>query len=666
MATTAPQSTSEQLAVDTIRTLAMDAVQHAGNGHPGMPMGMAPVGYLLFSEVMRHNPKDPHWPDRDRFVLSAGHGSMLLYACLHLSGYPDMTLEEIRHFRTWGSRTPGHPEVHHTAGVEVTTGPLGQGVANAVGLALAERFLREKYGSEVQNHHTYGICSDGDLMEGVSAEAASLAGHLGLGQLIFFYDHNHISIDGRTSLAFDTEDVNKRFDAYGWHTQDVDDANDLDALRAAVKAAQEETGRPSLIRVRSTIGYPAPNKGGTPGAHGAALGEDEVRATKEVLGWDPDKHFFIPDGVYEQFSAVDRGAELQAEWQERFDAWRAADAKRAEEWDLAWAGKPLPGLDAALPTFDPADKPKLATRAASHTTIQAIAPFLPTQVGGSADLNESVKTGIEADAPYSREQANRNVYWGIREHAMGAAVNGMALHGGIVRPLGATFLQFSDYMRPAIRLSALMNLPTLWVFSHDSIALGEDGPTHQPVEHIAALRAIPNLTVIRPSDAAETAEAWRVAVDEEVEGPVLLILSRQNLPVLDRTHKYAAAKGLDKGAYVLAEVDDAVATIVGTGSEVQVAIAAAELLAEDGVKARVVAMPSWELFEQQDQAYRDSVLPPNQPKVSVEAGIHMGWERWVDASVSVDRFGASAAGEVMLEEYGITPTAVADKVRGLL
>ncbi|MDW5592929.1 transketolase [Conexibacter stalactiti] len=664
MATTAPQSTSEQLAVDTIRTLAMDAVQHAGNGHPGMPMGMAPVGYLLFSEVMKHNPKDPHWADRDRFVLSAGHGSMLLYACLHLSGYPDMTLEEIRHFRTWGSRTPGHPEVHHTAGVEVTTGPLGQGVANAVGLALAERFLREKFGEEVQSHHTYGICSDGDLMEGVSAEAASLAGHLGLGNLIFFYDHNHISIDGRTSLAFDTEDVNKRFDAYGWHTQDVDDANDLDALRAAVKAAQEETGRPSLIRVRSTIGFPSPNKGGTPGAHGAALGEDEVRATKEVLGWDPDQHFVVPEGVYEQFSAVERGAAAQAEWEERFQAWRAADSERAQVWDLAWAGKPLPGLDAALPSFDPAQKSSLATRAASHTTIQAIAPFLPTQVGGSADLNESVKTGIEADGPYSREQATRNVYWGIREHAMGAAVNGMALHGGIVKPLGATFLQFADYMRPAIRLSALMNIGSLWVYSHDSIALGEDGPTHQPVEHIAALRAIPNLTVIRPSDANETAEAWRVAV-ELVEGPTVLILSRQNLPVLDRS-KYGPAKGLDKGAYVLAEAEGAAATIVGTGSEVSVALAAAELLAEDGVTARVVAMPSWELFEAQDQAYRDSVLPPGQPKVSVEAGIHMGWERWVDASVSVDRFGASAAGEVMLTEYGITAEAVAAKVKTLL
>jgi transketolase len=663
MATTAPQSTAEQLAVDTIRTLAMDAVQHTGNGHPGMPMGMAPVGYLLFSEVMRHNPKDPHWPDRDRFVLSAGHGSMLLYACLHLSGY-DLSLDDIEHFRTWGSRTPGHPEVHHTVGVETTTGPLGQGFGNAVGFALAERFLRERYGADVQSHHTYGICSDGDLMEGVSAEAASIAGHLGLGNLIFFYDHNHISIDGRTSLAFDTEDVNKRFEAYGWHTQDVADANDLDALRAAVAAAQAETGRPSLIRVRSTIGYPAPNKGGTPAAHGAALGEDEVRATKEVLGWDPDKHFVIPEGVYEQFSAVERGAAFQAEWEERFQAWRAADADRAAEWDLAWAGKPLPGLDAALPAFDPKEKASLATRSASQKTIQAIAPFLPTQVGGSADLNESVKTGIDADGPYSREQATRNVYWGIREHAMGSAVNGLALHGGIVKPLGATFLQFSDYMRAPIRLSALMNIGTLWVYSHDSIALGEDGPTHQPVEHIASLRAIPNLTVIRPSDANETAEAWRVAV-EEVEGPVVLILTRQNVPTLDRS-VYPSAKGLDRGAYALRSPEGAVATIVGTGSEVGVAIAAAELLAEDGIAARVVAMPSWELFERQDQAYRDSVLPPGQPKVSVEAGTRMGWDRWVDASVSVDRFGASAAGEVMLREYGITPEAVAAKVRGLL
>ncbi|ADB48539.1 transketolase [Conexibacter woesei] len=661
MATTA-QST-EQLAVDTIRTLAMDAVQNTGNGHPGMPMGMAPVGYLLFSEVMRHNPTDPHWPDRDRFVLSAGHGSMLLYACLHLSGY-DVTMDDIKHFRQWGSRTPGHPEVHHTPGVETTTGPLGQGFANAVGMAIAERFLREHFGAEVQDHRIYGICSDGDLMEGVSAEAASLAGHLGLGHLIFLYDHNHISIDGHTSLTFDTEDVNERFDAYGWHTQDVDDVTDLDALRAAIAAAQQETGRPSLIRVRSKIGYPAPNKQDTPGAHGAALGEDEVRATKEVMGWDPDQHFVVPDGVYDLFSAVEDGKRHQAAWEERYQSWRAADGERATRWDLAWAGKPLPGLDAALPQFDPADKPSLATRSAGGTTLQTIARFLPTMVGGSADLNESVKTGIAADGPYSREQATRNVYWGIREHAMGAAVNGLALHGGIVKPYGGTFLQFADYMRPALRLSALMHLPVVWVYTHDSVALGEDGPTHQPVEHLAALRAIPGLTLIRPSDANETAEAWRVAV-EDVDGPVVLVLTRQNVPTLERP-PYAPAKGIDKGAYVLADADDAVATIVGTGSEVSVALGARDLLAAEGVAARVVAMPSWELFEAQDQAYRDEVLPPGQPKVAVEAGIAMGWERWVDATVSIERFGASAAGEKILEEYGITAAAVAERVRSLL
>ena len=666
MATTAPTSTtSEQLAIDTIRTLAMDAVQHAGNGHPGMPMGMAPVGYLLFAEAMRHNPRDPQWPDRDRFVLSAGHGSMLIYALLHLSGY-DVSLDDLRAFRQWGSKTPGHPEVHHTPGVETTTGPLGQGFANAVGMALAERFLRERYGAEVQNHRVYGICSDGDLMEGVSAEAASLAGHLGLGHLIFLYDHNHISIDGRTSLTFDGEDVNRRFDAYGWQTLDVEDANDLDALRAAIRAAEADTARPSLIRVRSTIGYPAPHKQGTPGAHGAALGEEEVRATKQVLGWDPDRQFVVPDGVYETFGAVARGAEAQAAWQERFEAWRAADPERAREWDLAWAGKPLPGLDAALPSWDPADAPSLATRAASGATIQAVAPLLPTWVGGSADLNESVKTGIEADGPYSRERATRNVFWGIREHAMGAAVNGLALHGGIVKPYGATFLQFADYMRPAIRLSALMDLPALWVFSHDSVALGEDGPTHQPVEHLAALRAIPNLTVIRPSDANETAEAWRVAL-EQVSGPVALILTRQGVPTLDRA-ALGSAQGLARGAYVLAEAGDgdAAATIVATGSEVGVALAARDQLAADGIATRVVAMPSWELFAAQERSYRDGVLPPGQPKVAVEAGISQGWERWVDGVVSIERFGASAPGPRVLEEYGITPAAVAAKVRELL
>ncbi len=661
MATTAPQTDIDRLAVDTIRTLAMDAVQKANSGHPGTPMAMAPVAYVLFAEAMRHNPRDPQWPDRDRFVLSAGHASMLLYSCLHLSGY-DLPLEQLKQFRQWGSMTPGHPELHDTPGVETTTGPLGQGFANAVGMALAERFLRERYGPEVMDHHIYGICSDGDLMEGISAEAASIAGHLGLGKLVFFYDDNHISIDGDTALSFDTEDVEARFRAYGWHTQHVADANDLDALRAALAAARAEAARPSLIRVRSQIAWGAPHKAGTASAHGAPLGEDEIRATKEFYGWDPDAHFLVPDGVYERFSAVERGAAEQAAWQGRYEAWRAADADRAAEWDRAWAGRPLPGLADALPDF--AGKDKLATRAAGGETLQAIAPFLPTMVGGSGDLNESVKTGIKADGPYSKTAATRNVYWGIREHAMGAAVNGLALHGGIVRPYGATFLQFADYMRGAIRLSALMRLHVTWVYTHDSVALGEDGPTHQPVEHLAALRAIPGLTVIRPSDATETAEAWRFVV-EELDGPGVLVLSRQGLPVLDRT-KYGPANGVDKGAYVLADDPGAVATIVGTGSEVSLALEAQALLAGEGVATRVVAMPSWELFAAQDDAYRASVLPPGQPKVSVEAGIAMGWAQFVDASVSIERFGASAPGEIVMRELGMTPEHVAETVRALL
>ncbi|MBS1868679.1 MAG: transketolase [Actinobacteria bacterium] len=666
MATTEPKTTThvdDRLAVDTIRTLAMDAVQKANSGHPGMPMGMAPVAYVLFREVMRHNPRDPHWQDRDRFVLSAGHGSMLLYAALHLSGY-DVTLEDLMAFRQWESRTPGHPEVHHTPGVETTTGPLGQGFANAVGMALAERFLRERFGSEVMDHRIFGICSDGDLMEGVSAEAASIAGHLGLGRLVFLYDDNHISIDGDTALSFDTEDVEARFRAYGWHTQHVDDANDLDALRTTIAKAVAEEERPSLIRVRSQIAYGSPNKVGTAGAHGAALGEDEVRATKEAFGWDPDKHFFVPDGVYERFGTIERGAVAQREWEHRFRAWQDANPQLATEWDAAWAGRPLPGLGAALPRYEAGKK--LATRAASGEVLQAIAPYLPTMVGGSADLNESVKTGIKADAAYSREKACRNVFWGIREHAMGAAVNGMCLHGGIVKPYGATFLQFADYMRPAIRLSALMSIPVMWIYSHDSVALGEDGPTHQPVEHLAALRAIPGLTVIRPSDANETAVAWRVMV-EELDGPCVLVLSRQNLPVLDRSADGAgAAEELVRGAYVLAEDPDAVATVVATGSEVALALEAQALLAGEGVATRVVAMPSWELFAAQDQAYRDAVLPPGQPKVSVEAGIAMGWAEWVDASVSIERFGASAPGETVMRELGMTPEHVAAVVRGLL
>jgi transketolase len=498
-------------------------------------------------------------------------------------------------------------------------------------------------------------------MEGVSNEAASIAGTLGLGKLVYFYDDNHITIDGTTTISF-TEDRNARFVAQGWHVQQVDDANDLGALREAIAAAQDETERPSMIVVRSHIGYGAPHAVDTAGAHGAPLGEDEVRATKERFGWDPDKHFFVPEGVYERFGTIERGAIAQREWEHRFRAWQDANSELAKEWDAAWAGRPLPGLGAALPTY--AAGKQVATRSAGGEALQAIAPYLPTMVGGSADLNESVKTGIKGEPAYSREHSARNVYWGIREHAMGSAVNGMVLHGGIVKPYGATFLQFADYMRPALRLSALMNVPVVWVYTHDSVALGEDGPTHQPVEHLAALRAIPGLTVIRPSDANETAVAWRVVV-EELDGPAVLVLTRQSLPVLDRS-TFAPAEELVRGAYVLAEDDAAVATIVGTGSEVSLALAARDLLAGEAIAVRVVAMPSWELFAAQDDAYRASVLPPDQPKVSVEAGIAMGWAQFVDASVSIERFGASAPGEVVMRELGMTPEHVADAVRELL
>ena len=646
----------ERLSIDTIRTLAMDAVQKANSGHPGMPMAMAPAAYLLFQRIMEHNPRDPQWPDRDRFVLSAGHGSMLLYAVLHLSGY-DLPLEEIKRFRQWGSLTPGHPErdrVHVTPGVEVTTGPLGQGFGNGVGMAIAERFLRERYGREVQDHRVFGIVSDGDLMEGVAAEAASLAGHLGLGRIVYLYDDNHISLDGPTSWTYEGEDVTKRFEAYQWHVQHVEDANDLHALEVAIDKAMREEERPSLIRVRSIIGWPSPHKQGTSKAHGAALGEDEVRATKEVLGWDPDAHFLVPDGVYEHFSAVARGGALQGEWDRRFRQWRDQDADRAAEWDAAWAGRPLPGVADAL--HIDWGKDKLATRVAGQKAMAAFSAYVPTMVGGAADLSESTKTEFPGgdDERYTREHARRNVFFGVREHGMGASVNGMCAHGGIVRPYGSTFLQFADYMRGSIRLSALTGLPVAWVYTHDSVGLGEDGPTHQPVEHLAALRAIPGLTVFRPGDANETAAAWRTIL-EDLEGPAVLVLSRQDLPVLAE----ASAEGVARGAYVLHDVSDPGVTLVGTGSELSVAIAAAERLAGDGIRARVVSMPSWELFAAQDDAYRDAVLPRDVPKVSVEAGVSQGWERWVDRAISIERFGASAPGPEVLERLGITPEAVA-------
>jgi transketolase len=648
----AEQSALDRLCVDTIRILSMDAVQQARSGHPGLPMAMAPVAYVLYTRFLRHHPADPDWPDRDRFVLSAGHGSMLLYSVLHLAGY-DLPLTDLERFRQWGSRTPGHPEHGLTPGVETTTGPLGQGFANGVGMALAERFLRERYGPEVIDHRVFAICSDGDLMEGVSAEAASLAGHLGLSRLVYLYDDNGITIDGETSLSFATEDVEARFRAYGWHTAAVEDANDLAALTAAIEQAIGENERPSLIRVRSVIGYPAPTKQGTAAAHGAPLGDDEVRNTKELLGWDPHELFVVPDAVRGIFAAARQRGELaRRHWSERFARWAEAHPELAAEWSRAWAGAPEPGLARATPAFDPGERSMLATRAAGGKVMAAIAPHLPTMVGGAADLAESTKTELPGGGSFTRASAGSNIHWGVREHAMGAAANGLALHGGIVKPYGSTFLVFSDYMRPALRLSALMALPVVWVFTHDSVGLGEDGPTHQPVEHYAALRAIPGLTVIRPADANETAQAWRVAV-EQVMGPVCLLLTRQDVPVLEPE---LVNEGVARGGYVLRDPPEPLDVIlIATGSEVHVALDAQGQLAQGGVIARVVSMPSWELFEAQDEDYRRAVLPPEVPAVSLEAGVAQGWSRFAGSSVSIERFGASAPGAEVMAQLGITP-----------
>jgi transketolase len=669
MATQPATTTSvEQLCIDTIRTLAMDAVQNANSGHPGAPMALAPVAYLLYTRFLHHNPRDPEWPDRDRFVLSAGHASMLLYASLHLSGY-DLPMDELKRFRQWGSKTPGHPERDRenvTPGVEVTTGPLGQGFANGVGMAMAERFLRERYGEEVMDHRIFAICSDGDLMEGISAEAASLAGHLALGRLVYIYDDNHISLDGPTSLSFEGEDVEKRFQAYRWHTLHIDDVNDLEEVSAAIQAGIDEQERPTLIRCRTIIGWPAPHKQNTSKAHGAPLGEDEVRAAKEILGWDPDKHFYVPDEVYGAFNQVDRGQALQEAWEARFAVWRDANPDLAREWDVAWSARPEPGLDDVIPVFDPAEKDAIATRSAGQTVMEAFREKVPTMVGGAADLTESTKTIWEEEQIFDAKRAGRNVFFGVREHSMGAEVNGLAAHGGVVKPFGSTFLQFSDYMRPPIRLSALMGLHSVFVYTHDSVGLGEDGPTHQPVEHFMALRAIPHLVFIRPGDANETAQAWRVIL-EDIDGPVAMALTRQNLPVLDQS-RYGSATGVAKGGYVLREAGAAAPRLilVGTGSEVSVAVDAAERLEADGIATRVVSLPSFELFDAQDDAYRESVLPPGVPTVSIEAGITRGWERYADRSVGIDRFGASAPGAEVLENLGINADNLITVARELL
>lgn len=659
----------QELSIDTIRTLSADAVQKANAGHPGTAMALAPLAYTTYNRFLRANPENPDWPDRDRFVLSAGHACILQYTTLHLTGY-ELPLDELKRFRQWGSITPGHPEHFLTPGVETTTGPLGQGISNAVGMAMAERFLGERYnrpGHSVVDHRVYVIVSDGDLMEGVSQEAASIAGQFGLGKLIVCYDDNRITIDGTTAISFDREDTERRFDAYGWHVQRVGDVNDVEALDAALTAARREEAAPSFISIRSRIGYPAPNAQDTSKAHGAPLGEEEVRRTKKALGWDPDATFVVPDGVYEHMSLAARGRELEAEWSERFVSWSTAFPELRGDWEQAWTGKPGPGFVDALPEFPP-DKP-LATRAAGQKVMHAFARHVPTMVGGSADLVESTKTDFPGGGLFSHVHAGRNVPFGIREHAMGSIVNGMSLHGGIVKPYGATFLVFSDYMRPAVRLSALTHLPVVWVWTHDSIGLGEDGPTHQPVEHYLALRAIPNLWVIRPADANETSIAWKVALERE-DGPVSLLLSRQNLPVLERTAStgIASADGVEKGAYTLWESEpgtDPDLILIGTGSEVSLVLEAAPALAEAGSAVRVVSMPCWELFELQDEAYRAEVLPPNLgARLAVEAGVTMGWQRWVGDNgdvLGVDRFGASAPGGTVLEKYGFTADNVVER-----
>jgi len=679
-----------RLSIDTIRGLSMDAVQKANAGHPGTAMALAPLGYTLFERFLRVSPAHPEWPGRDRFVLSSGHACVLQYSLAHLVGY-DLGLEDLQQFRQWGSRTPGHPERGHTPSVEITTGPLGQGFANAVGMAIAERFLADRFnrpGREVVDHRVYVICSDGDLMEGISQEAASIAGHFRLGKLVVCYDDNHITIDGTTAISFSGENHLERMAAEGWHVQRVEDSEDVDALEAAIAAAREETERPSFISIRSHIAYPAPHAVDTAKAHGAPLGEEEVRAAKQAMGFDPDRAFWVDDRVYAHMSLRERGARLREEWQARFEDWREALPEMAEDWDRAWGGRLRDGWQQSLPSFDAGEK--IATRSAGQKAMAAFAEFAPTMIGGAADLVESTKTLFDGGGEFSAVHAGRNVPFGIREHAMGAIVNGAAAHGGIVSPYGATFLTFSDYMRGSVRLSALMGLPVVWVWTHDSIGLGEDGPTHQPVEHYAALRAIPNLWVIRPGDANETSEAWRVAL-ERADGPVALLLSRQNVPVLDRA-QVADARGLERGGYVLWDSASATAgdgasngardgspppdggppgvILISTGAEVPPTLDAARRLADEGVRARVVSMPCMELFEAQPQQYRDEVLPPQaRARLAVEPGASMSWWRWVGDGgevLGLDRFGASAPGTTVLEKLGFTTDNIVSRAREVI
>jgi len=672
-----PEKEIYQLSINTIRSLVIDAVQKANSGHPGMPMGCAPVAYRLYSKHMKHNPANPKWLNRDRFVLSAGHGSMLLYSILHLCGYK-ISLDDIKNFRQWKSITPGHPEYRMAPGVETTTGPLGQGFSNAVGIAIAQEYLGSLFNKDdikILNHFIYGICSDGDLMEGISHEAASLAGHLKLGKLIFFYDDNGITIDGKTSLAF-SEDIKKRFEAYGWQVLNVNDVNDLNQIDTAVESAQKEKHKPTLIITKTHIGFGSPNKQDSASSHGAPLGEDEVKLTKKNLGWDENKYFFIPDDVADHFKEMKSTfSNYESDWNKLFETYKkkyTADAKQflkvfSNDFGSEW-------ID-AIPSFNNYSE-QIATRSASGKVLNSISPKLPTIVGGSADLSDSNNTLINGQSVFSADNySGRNIYFGIREHAMAGIVNGMALYGGVI-PYCGTFLIFSDYMRPSIRLAALMKIRPIYVFTHDSIGLGEDGPTHQPVEHLAALRAIPGVVVIRPADANETVEAWKTALLHK-GSPVALVLTRQKVPVFDRTKpalpagRFASAENLLKGAYTLVQSEkNPEVILMASGSEVALAVEAFYSLKSEGINARVVSFPSWELFDSQTDIYKNSVIPTSvKAKVSIEAGIKQGWEKYLGdygEAISIEKFGASAPYEVLFKEYGFTTEAVVKKVKSLL
>jgi transketolase len=663
--------TLEDLCINTIRILSADAVQNANSGHPGLPMGAAAMAYTLWQDFLKHNPKDPKWVDRDRFVLSAGHGSMLLYSLLHLTGY-DLSLEDLKQFRQWGSKTPGHPERGHTPGVEVATGPLGQGSANAVGMAIAEAFLAAKYnrpGLEIVDHFTYGIVSDGDLMEGISAEAASLAGHLRLGKLIYLYDHNHISLGGATELSF-TEDVGRRYEAYGWHVRHVEEGNNTEEIARAIQEAQCDVHRPSIILVHTTIGYGSPNKQNSYHSHGSPLGEEELAKTKVALGWPTTDKFYLPaDALTEFRAAITKGADAQAAWNTKFDAYKTAFPAEAAEFEMIQAGKLPEGWESALPKWKVGDK-AVATRVTGGETLNAIANALPNIIGGSADLNPSTNTAMKGLGDFQPSEVagpgtagavggvwgygGHNIAFGVREHAMGAAVNGMAAHGGVI-PFSATFFVFSDYMKPAMRLGAIMGVKAIYVFTHDSVGVGEDGPTHEPIEQLAGVRAIPGLTVLRAADANESSESWAYAIKHN--GPTLLVFTRQNLPILDRS---AAVGDLTKGAYIIADAEGGSPDVIliGSGSEVQLCVGAQQKLKEAGIKARVVSMPSMSLFDAQDATYKESILPAAVTRrVSVEAGCTFGWHKYVGLdgiALGIDHYGASAPGERIFKEFGFT------------